>query len=109
MPLKIDSSTLTVSSLTKEYVKVRVIGRRDGADIDPTAFLVDFAFTAVDVEPTTEWAAGNWENDNGLYYARALIGPGTSFVLADGTYDIWVRFADGTETPVRNVGRLIVT
>lgn len=117
MPLILDNSSLTLSSLSLEYVKVRVSGRRAGVDLVPTGFTVDFAFTAA-ATPATEpgvsdWKVGSWETDASStptrYFARCLIGPSGTATLTDGSYDVWVRVADGTETPVRRVGRIIVT
>lgn len=116
MPLSIDSASLTISSLSREYVKVRVTGEREGLPVDPTTFAVEFAFTTAASPPTepddSDWVTGSWEaslSEDDHYLARVLVGPETNAVLADGTYDVWLRFDDATERPVRRVGRIIVT
>lgn len=116
MPLSLSAASVTLSSLSKEFVKVRVSGRRGGAVIDPTGYTVEFAFTAA-ATPATEpdeadWVVGSWETDatqENHYHARCLVGPSGAITLANGTHDVWVRFDDTLERPVRRVGRIIVT
>jgi hypothetical protein len=100
-----------IPSVSKEWVKVIVT-----TDVDPTLGSVSFAFLAPGTEPTNQWVAGEWEatpaTQRGQDYravARVLIGPGTSFVLTDGTYVAWVRVTSASEDVVRPFGRLTIT
>lgn len=116
MPLTLDNVSVTMSSLSKEFVKVRVSGRRAGSVIDPTVYTVEFAFTTASVPATepeaADWVSGSWETDTSQeehYYARCLIGPSGTVELDDGDYDVWLRLDDTLEQPVRHVGRIIIT
>ncbi len=103
-----------VSSLSDEFVRVRVDAIASGVQVDPTGDVVRFAFLATKTaEPTgPDWNAGSWETDNSgpdpVYYARVLVGP-SGVVLTDGLYYGWVEIQDSPETPVRRIGRLVVT
>ena len=116
MSFTLEQSSLSLSSLSREYIKIKVAGYRGGLLIDPSAFTVEFGFTALaspPEEPDT-WYPGDWETVllHGTpvhYLARVLIGPGSDVVLADGTYDVWVKIYDTQERPVRHVGRIIIT
>lgn len=106
--------TLTISSLSKEYVRVRVTAREDGAVVNPTADTVEMAFTASEAEPSGgDWKTAEWETDANTepdtYYARCLVGPGGTVALTDGTYRVWVKITDSPEIPVKRSGLLIVT
>jgi hypothetical protein len=105
---------LTVSSLTTEYVRVQVAVKDSGEFVDPTSDLVQMAFPLPGVEPSGgDWQAASWESDVGTtppsYFARCLVGPLGTVILADGTYDVWVKITDTPEIPVRKVGALVVT
>ena len=105
---------LTISSLSKEYVRVRVSAREDGVVVNPTADTVEMAFTLLDAAPVGgDWKTAEWETDAttnpDTYYARCLVGPGGTVTLAAGTYRIWVRVTDAPEVPVKRSGILIVT
>jgi len=105
---------LTLSSLSKEYVRVRMSARNNGAVVNPTADTVEMAFTLNDAEPTSpDWKSASWETDANTepdtYYARCLVGPGGTVTLADGTYRVWVRVTDSPEIPVKKCGLLVIT
>jgi hypothetical protein len=108
-----DVAVLTISSLSKEYVRVRVAAKNAGAVVNPTADVVEMAFTLADAEPTTpDWKTASWETDAATepdtYFARCLVGPGGTVTLADGTYQVWVRVTDSPEIPVKKSGVLVV-
>jgi hypothetical protein len=96
---------LTVSVLSKEYIKARVRARENGSEINPTSYTVDLSCPAVGVNPTA-WTSGTWEVEDGTYWARILIGPGSALVLTVGTYDVWVRITAPQEVPIKKVGQL---
>lgn len=111
----IRTRTHMISSQTKEYVLVDIATTVAGASVDPTGDAVEFAATVPGVEPSA-WLAGSWETDTttdpDTYSARILVsgtGGGGTLVLADGTYDLWVRITDSPERPARRAGTLIVT
>lgn len=100
------------SSLSLEYVRVPVAAEDQGVAVDPTSNVVEFAFEtfADDTEPSS-FTAGDWETDPGppaIYYARILIGPAGTIVLADGKYHIWIKITASPEIPVRRVGVLTI-
>ena len=98
------AATLTLSTLTKEFVEVPISARDD--TIDPTGDVVQLAFMASGKPTAPDWVTGSWRTgDSGTFYARALVGPGAK-VLAPGVYTVWVKFTDNPEIPARNVGYL---
>lgn len=106
-------AVLTISSQSKERIKVPVRAEESGAVVDPTATVPKFAFLSVGVDPTgsTSWINGDWETITGppvTYKARVVIGPGTSAALTEGFYDMWIRITQGAEDMMRKVGSLII-
>jgi hypothetical protein len=101
-----------MSTLSTEYVRVKVAATVNGAAINPTSDAVQFAFTLDGANPTS-WVSGSWETDAtgqvAIYYARTLVGPSGGTVLAAGTWTVWLKVTDSPETPVRQVGVLIVS
>jgi len=106
--------SLVISSLTTEYVRVRLTGQNNGVEIDPTSFTVQLAFPAQGVDPVSgDWATGAWETvtdslNNRQYWAKLLVGPAGSKNLAKGRYDVWIKVLASPETPVVNAGQLII-
>lgn len=101
---------LTIPSLSREFVKVRVFATEAGAVVDPTSDTVEFAFKDSTAEPEeADWTAGSWESSSGKYWARILVGPDGDVTLTDGEYHTWIRITGATEAVVRNVGLLKVT
>jgi hypothetical protein len=100
---------MKVSSLSKEYIAVEVEDLLSGAD--PTGNSVAFAFMSSSTEPSSgDFSAGSWRTgSDGKYYAQALIGPGGTHVLTNGTYYIWVKLTASPEIPIRNVGKIVIT
>ena len=104
------TTTVVLSSLSLEYVRVAVTIKRLGVEVDPTTDTVQMAFTAVGVEPVSaDWKSASWETVDGEYIARCLVGPTGTVTLSDNMYTIWVKVADDPEIPVRPVGRLRVS
>lgn len=108
---------LTISSLTREYVRVSVAARENGVAVNPTGDTVQLAFVTPGTEPgSSDWRAAVWEVDAttspATYYARCLVsgtGGGGTAELAEGTYAVWLKLTDTPEIPVREVGRLTIT
>lgn len=102
---------LTISHLSKEYVRVPVRATEAGAPVDPTADTVTMAFAAAGVQPSS-WNTASWETDPtatpARYFARCLVGPG-AVVLAAGRYVVWLKITDNPEAPVLAAGDLTVT
>lgn len=105
--------SLTISSLSKQYVRVPVSATNAGSSVDLSAGTVTMAFTDLDTEPVvSDWNASSWETDTtrtpNRYYARCLIGPG-AVTLTDGTYRVWVKVTGiGTEIPVLKIADVLV-
>lgn len=103
-------STLTIPSLSREFIRVPIEAFEGGGLVDPTNGTVQFAFKASGVEPTEpDWQDGQWEQANRTYFARVLVGAGGGVPVAEGTHDIWVRIANTPEEVARKVGQLVIT
>lgn len=100
-----------VPRLTVEYLRVVVEGYTGGVRINPTTFVVQFAYTPNDGSLPNEnmWVDGDWDTSNTTYMARGLYGPGTGAALAAGDWVAWVRIVSNPETPVRRLGILRIT
>lgn len=103
---------VTLSSLSKEYIRVKVEATNAGQPVDPTGTAPSFALVdfATDAEPSS-WDTGTWETDTGppeIYYARLLVGPAGDVTPSDGKYHIWLKITSAPEVPVRRVGVLTV-
>ncbi len=95
---------MKLSSLSRQYVNVPVT-----APADPTANVVQMAFTDGSEPGDTDWVSGSWEKVGSRYRARALVGPGGDKVLPNGSYVVWLRVTAAPEAPVFKAGLLIVT
>lgn len=104
--------TLTISSLSVQYVRAPVAAELNGAVYNPTSDTVQFAFMAVGATPASgDWHAGSWETVTGppaQYIARCLVGGTAGVVLTAGTYVVWLKVTDNPEVPVAQVGVLTV-
>lgn len=90
-----------ISDLSTVFVRSRILATVSGAIYNPTADVVEVAFKAPGVDPAgPDWHAASWETAGTAYYARLLIGPAGGFVLAVGTYIMWIRITDAPEVPV---------
>lgn len=72
---------------------------------------VAFALTAVGYDPdgTTTWRSASWSGEAGTSRSAAiLIGPGTSHIIAEGKYEVWVKVTDNPESPIVHAGRLTI-
>jgi len=104
---RIDRSSL-------QYVQASVQATVQGEPYNPTADVVEFAFTDVSGRPTT-WYPGVWDGTGPIsgstaYRAQVLVGPGgTGPTLAPGKYAVFIRITDNPEQPVLPVGQLAVT
>jgi hypothetical protein len=111
---------LFISSRSTIYVRVNVTDELpDGAVIDPTGDVVQFAFQgpwnnvaqAQENPPTssTTWHTGSWDTDIGSpFTARILVGPSGSVALVAGTYVVWILITDNPEIPCLLCGPLVV-
>lgn len=95
---------LQVSSASKQNVRVPI---SEASGADPTGDTVALAFPVTGVDPVS-YVAGTWNTIAGIYYAQALIGPGTAAILPIGFYDVYVKISDNPETPVLFAGTLEV-
>jgi hypothetical protein len=101
-----------LSSQTTEYYRFPVLLTVSGQAVDPTPAAISFALVETGDEPeSAEWVAGAWETDTSTdpdtYYARILFGTG-GITLADGEYDLFVRFALAPENVIRKIARVVV-
>lgn len=91
--------SVSIPRESKEYV--RAVVKVD--DVEQTTG-VTIALTATGERPATWQAAVEVDG-----HAALLIGPGTSNVLAAGTYRVWGKVSDSPEAPVVDCGALIIT
>jgi hypothetical protein len=106
----------TISTLSLEFVRVRVDATESGTRVDPTAQTVTMAFKSGGADPAGgDFKTASWETDDSdpyhpVYYARCLVGPAGAATLTPGTYKAWVKIVDTPEVPVIEApGRLVVT
>lgn len=106
--------TVRQSVSSREYVRVSVAATEAGTTVDPTADVVSMAFVVANAAPLSgDFQSATWETDTSrgtpTYYARCLVGPGGVVTLTIGLYDVWVKFTDNPEVPVRRApGRLVI-
>lgn len=93
---------LKVPVASKQYVRVPI---SEATGADPTGNAVSLAFPTIGVDPATFYT-GSWVTISGIYFARCLIGPGSSAVLPIGYFDVYVQVQDSPETPVLYSGTL---
>jgi hypothetical protein len=104
----------SIDRASRQYVQAHVDVTVSGEPYDPTADLVEFAFTVVGGRPAT-WYTGGWDGTvpipgSNAYRAQVLVGPGsTGPTLTPGRYTVWLRITDNPEQPVMSVGQLAVT
>jgi hypothetical protein len=99
---------LRQSVLSKQYIRYAVSATVNGVVINPTADVVEFAFTTTGTDPLSgDWKTGSWETVTAApsqFIARFLLGPGGTFTLAKGSYSIWIRITDSPEVVVISAG-----
>jgi hypothetical protein len=101
---------IVISQLSTEYVVVPINAVFDGVVQNPTASVVQFAFTVGYGVIPSVWITGSWEPNpvQAIWYnAKVLVGPGGTS-LTPGTYTVWVKISDTPEAPVRQSGTLII-
>ena len=101
---------VVIESETAEYLKVTL-----ETDADPTGGAVEWAFSAGSRSDPGSWVAGQWASagwssrTGRVDVLSPLVGSGQAADVAQGsTYDVFVRFAVGSELPVSYVGQLTV-
>ena len=102
---------LTISSLSREYIRVPVFAKVNGTQVRLNSVPVEFAFLPENQTPVqADWVVGSWEFDKNVstYYARCLVGPDGDIELSPGSYDAWMRVTITPELVVRNVGGVLV-
>lgn len=101
-----------VASTSVEFLRAWVDSAsngEDGATLSSQA--VAFTFTTKVGSPSEDatWRGATWIGSPGTARAATiLIGPGTSNVIAKGSYNVYARVTDTPEIPVVLVGRLTV-
>ncbi len=105
---------LVISALSLEYVRVQVQATEAGVPVNPTSDTVYLAFMAEGSTPgSSDWKTASWETDASTSpttdYARALVGPGGVITLSAGSvYDVWTKWTDNPEAPVKKAGPIRV-
>lgn len=99
--------TSRASVASVEYLRLPVTATRDGVEIDPTSEPVSVAIPASGVAPSV-WVGAAWETNGPPYIIRVLIGPGTSFPLSAGRYDVYWKIDDAPEAPVVFADELVI-
>ncbi len=108
-------AAIGMSQLATLYVFVPVAATKSGLPYNPTGDTVQFAFapTATYVPQNADWVTGSWDTDttNILfpYSAKCLVGPSGTINLGIGTYVMYVKIADLSETPVLIAGQLQIS
>ncbi len=101
-----------IYSTSKEYVLARVLAKVSGSVIDPTIYPAEMAFTQSGQPVTADWLSATWETNTtttqATYYARVMIGPGSSKTLAAGRWVCWVRLTATPEIPVISPGTVVI-
>lgn len=97
---------LRIPETSVEYVTVPITGTRVTID---TGWPVHMAIIpdGKDGPEAADWAIAAWGADS--VSIEALVGPGTSHVLSEGRYAVWVKIEASPEAPVRRAGTLVVT
>jgi hypothetical protein len=105
----------TMPGVSLEYVPVTITATVAGQPYNPTADVVEMAFTpaSTSTQPVT-WYTGSWDSTDPVpgtssYTALCLIGPGGTTTLTAGTWQVWVRITDSPEQPVIPAGQLRIT
>jgi len=109
-------SQIGMSALSTQYIFVPVAAETPaGAPYNPIGDTVQFAFapTATYVPQSSDWVVGSWNTvpTNILYpySAKCLVGPSGVINPGIGTYVVYVRFVDYSETPVLIAGQLQIS
>ena len=111
-------ATLTMPSVSAQYVQQQVLAISGGLPYNPTADTVQMAFIALPQygpppDPqSADWHTASWETDSNptTYWASCLMGPANGgVVLTAGSYMIAVKVTDSPAVPVLWGWNLLVT
>ncbi len=99
---------MSVSTLSKEYLRYWVRSIQAGEDYDPTGNAIKFAVVPEGTLPAdADWADAEWEDAEGSHFALCLVGPGSDHgPVTPGEYDVYLKIFDSPETPVKLAGRM---
>lgn len=102
--------TQRVFTVADEMVQATVRAFASGLLIDPTGYAVSWNFTTSQDAPALAdpgWKTGSWDvGTTGNYVAQVKSGA-TGAALTAGEYYAWVKIVAGTETVVRQIGKVI--
>lgn len=106
-------SSRRMSSASVDFLSAWVDSTADGGTgVTLSSQAVAIALIPIgegDPNETTTWRGASWTGSAGVARAAAiLIGPGTSHVIPEGRYDVWVRVTDTPTAPIITAGRLTV-
>lgn len=106
------SSLLTLSSLTTEYIRVRVqYTSAPSLGSDPTLLSVQMAFKEPDVVPiNADFVAAEWRVEDTKLYILCLVGSTVDAVidLPAGFYNVWIKIVGDPEVIVRMAGSVTI-
>lgn len=99
---------LRIPIQSKEFLRVAKVRASDnGTPVDPTLTIVKAAFfNSETTEPTAgdaNWKTATWENDDGVYFVRCLVGTAGDFVPTAGVWYPWVKIDGSPELVIRPV------
>lgn len=106
-------TNLRISSASVDFVSAWVDSTANGGEgITLSSQAVAIALIPVgsgDPTDATTWFGASWTGPVGTSREAAiLIGPGTSHVIAEGEWSVWVKVTDSPTIPVIPAGRLTV-
>jgi hypothetical protein len=102
-----------ISSSSVDFLTVQVDSTRGGeipgVTLSAQAVAIALLPRGQDPDDATAWLGASWFGAAGaVRSAGILIGPGTSNVVPEGTYEVYVRVIDNPTSPVGQAGRLTV-
>ena len=94
-----------------EFITFPVQVKSNGEVVDPTGFTIEFSLTETTATEPGTWAVGSWGSSASRYFGKVLIGPagGALDPGAAGAKTLWTKISTGTETIIREVGRITFT
>jgi hypothetical protein len=102
--------TQRVFTIADEMIQATVTAWASGLLLDPTIYAVSWSFQADSSPPPLidpSWKAGTWDvSTTGNYVAQIRSGA-TGAALAAGEYYAFIKIVAGTETVVRQIGKVI--
>lgn len=104
---------LTIPSVSTRAVCVPVKNTVGGVTIDVTSDPVYMAFlSSASAQPDVgDWYPATWDTTPGItgYDAQCVVGPLGTAVLAEGTWNVWVRIITDAEDVQEPAGQLRIT